>query len=198
MARADRRCIEEGCPRQPYGNKRRCGWHWVALQPADVQAKFARARLAQAPEGQYRKRVPAAECPDGARWCAGCQSFVPLFYTSGSRCRACASAASHAAGIEKRFGIDADEYARLLALQGGRCAICRARPRSKRLAVDHDHQTGAVRGLCCKRCNHDLLGAAHDDVELLRRAIADLEAPPSSGNWAPPPAEPAKMDEPPF
>ena len=100
--------------------------------------------------------------------------------------------------MQKTFGITAERYAELLRLQGGRCAICRARPRSKRLAVDHDHQTGAVRGLCCKRCNHDLLGAAHDDVELLRRAIAYLEAPPASGRWEPPVAEQAKMDEPPF
>ena len=34
--------------------------------------------------------------------------------------------------------------------------------------------------------------------KLLRRAIAYLEAPPASGSWAPPPAELAKMDEPPF
>jgi hypothetical protein len=36
-----------------------------------------------------------------------------------------------------------------------------------------------VRGVICKRCNHDLLGAAHDDIEILKRAIAYLESPPA-------------------
>jgi hypothetical protein len=132
--------------------------------------------------------------------------MVPLAYCSGSRCRACASRASHGASIEKTFGLSATEYARLFKLQGGRCAICRARPRSKRLAVDHDHATGVVRGLCCKRCNHDLLGAAHDDVEILRRAVAYLECPPAAGEiigpdglrraWQRPAAAPERDDGP--
>jgi len=102
-------------------------------------------------------------------------SYVPFFYTRGSRCIACASAASHAAAIKKTFGITAKEYDAKLQEQGGRCAICQSRPVSQRLAVDHNHQTNAVRGLLCKRCNHDLLGAAHDDVAILRRAVAYLE-----------------------
>lgn len=124
-------------------------------------------------------RVPKASWPAGARWCGSCCSFIPLFYVSGSRCRACASAASHARAIEKSFGITIKEYNALLKAQGGRCAICRCVPRSQRLAVDHNHQTGAKRGLLCKRCNHDLLGAAHDDVDLLRAAVAYLERPPA-------------------
>lgn len=112
--------------------------------------------------------------------------MVPLFYCSGSRCRACASSASHSARIEKTYGITAREYKVLLALQDGRCAICRQKPRAKRLAVDHDHETGVVRGLCCKRCNHDLLGAAHDDVAILLAAVEYLTNPPTTGRWAPP------------
>jgi Recombination endonuclease VII len=41
----------------------------------------------------------------------------------------------------------------MLAEQGGGCAICGAEPKTKRLHVDHDHKTGAVRGLLCFRCN---------------------------------------------
>lgn len=57
-----------------------------------------------------------------------------------------------------RYGITIDQYEEMHAAQGGRCAICgtsdpRARSAVTRLAVDHDHETGAVRGLLCFPCN---------------------------------------------
>lgn len=61
----------------------------------------------------------------------------------------------------RTYGITPDDYAEMLARQGGVCAICRqpetrASRRSRRpgrLSVDHDHQTGRVRGLLCHKCN---------------------------------------------
>lgn len=159
-----------------------CGWHWLAKQPAAVQTAAARNRFVAAPSSMHVDRVPSRLWPEGTRFCSGCRSFVPLFYVSGSRCKACASAAAHHGHIEKTYGIGTREYNAILAAQGGGCAICGARSRTKRFPVDHDHQlTGreAVRGILCKRCNHDLLGAAHDDVELLYRAIKYLENPPA-------------------
>lgn len=118
--------------------------------------------------------------------------MVRLNDCSGSRCRGCASRAAHATRIRADFGIDAATYAALLAVQGGRCAICRAKAKTVRLAVDHVHSHRAcggkgcpecVRGLTCARCNHELLGAAHDSVHILRNAVAYLEHPPASGEW---------------
>jgi hypothetical protein len=54
------------------------------------------------------------------------------------------------------LGITDDEYAGMLAEQGGGCAICGAPPKTRRLHVDHDHKTGRVRGLLCHRCNRAL------------------------------------------
>jgi hypothetical protein len=51
------------------------------------------------------------------------------------------------------FGITLGDYLRILDLQGGRCVICRRPPTGNRLAVDHDHATGRVRGLLCAPCN---------------------------------------------
>lgn len=45
----------------------------------------------------------------------------------------------------------------MLEAQDGRCAMCRKLPRRRRLAVDHDHNTGRVRGLLCYSCNHEVL-----------------------------------------
>ena len=54
------------------------------------------------------------------------------------------------------LGIDDAEYERLLEAQGGHCALCTGKPKTRRLHVDHDHLTGRVRGLLCYRCNRNL------------------------------------------
>jgi len=53
----------------------------------------------------------------------------------------------------KQLGITDAEYERLLAAQGGHCALCANTPKTRRLHVDHDHRTGEVRGLLCYVCN---------------------------------------------
>lgn len=54
------------------------------------------------------------------------------------------------------LGITDADYFALLKAQGGHCAICPSTPKTRRLHVDHDHATGAVRGLLCHRCNRAL------------------------------------------
>lgn len=51
--------------------------------------------------------------------------------------------------------MNAEEYRIRLAAQDGVCAIhgCGAKPKTRRLDIDHDHATGRVRGLLCHRCN---------------------------------------------
>lgn len=176
------RPCKRGCGYPALKGRQFCEWHALMRSSSDVQADAAVARR----ENQlghdnaiFQARVDKSKWPDGERWCAGCQSFVPLFYCSGSRCKACASAAAHASRLESTYGIDAAEYKRIFALQGGRCAVCRNKPASIRFAVDHDHVTGEVRGILCKRCNHDLLGGGHDDVKVLWRAVEYLLFPPA-------------------
>jgi hypothetical protein len=71
---------------------------------------------------------------------------------------------------QRTYGISADEFDALLEKQGGVCAICAgADPKH----LDHDHATGAIRGILCVNCNHGL-GKFFDDVELLERAVAYL------------------------
>jgi hypothetical protein len=57
-----------------------------------------------------------------------------------------------------KYGIAAAEFDALRISQDGRCAIC---PETERLVVDHDHDTGRVRGLLCGACNK-MLGFARD------------------------------------
>ncbi len=153
----------------------RCIWHWLLRQPIGVQVTRARERRGD------RARPPRIEWPHQERWCSGCQSFVPLFYTSGSRCRACQSSASHEGHVRRTYQLEPGEYDRLLEWQGGVCYICGQTPRSQRLAVDHDHRTNEVRGLLCANdewgCNVQLRRLLND-VEVARRALEYVEVPP--------------------
>lgn len=89
------------------------------------------------------------------------------------------SEAAHARHILKTYGITAQEYQAIYEFQDSRCYICRfATGRYKRLAVDHCHATGVVRGLLCKFCNR-LLGVARDSVEFFERAAEYLRNPPA-------------------
>jgi Recombination endonuclease VII len=162
-----------------------CYWHRISRTSITAQIREANKRLEAAQE-PHRARVPELFWPKGERWCAGCQSYVPLWYCPGSRCKACTSKARHGQHVEKTYGIGPEAWNDLLKLQDGKCAICRKRQLDRTIATDHDHKTGDVRGLLCKRCNHDLLGAAFDSVNILRAAIHYLENPPTSGRWVAP------------
>lgn len=84
----------------------------------------------------------------------------------------------HTQGLNK-LGIDLPTYADMFRSQGGVCAICAKPERKKRngrivkLAVDHNHSTGAVRGLLCHKCNSGL-GAFGDRQDLVAVALAYL------------------------
>lgn len=74
-----------------------------------------------------------------------------------------------------KYGIGIPEYKAMMTEQNGLCGICGRGPTGKRynLDIDHDHVTGAVRGLLCQTCNR-MLSNAHDDTRLLSLAIAYL------------------------
>lgn len=69
--------------------------------------------------------------------------------------------------LKRTFGIGSPEYEAMLSEQGGVCMICGRPPRKgSSLHVDHDHETGEVRGLLCFRCNGGL-GQFKEDGERL-------------------------------
>lgn len=78
--------------------------------------------------------------------------------------------------LQRSFGIDQAEFNRMLAAQNGACSICEKPERRKaksgqvrQMAVDHNHDTGAVRSLLCSDCNQ-MIGFACDDPDLLVKA----------------------------
>lgn len=87
--------------------------------------------------------------------------------------------------IRRTYGIEPADLDRLIAAQGGRCAICRrvpegrangrARPdRTAGLHIDHCHTNSQVRGLLCGNCN-TMIGLAKEDPGVLLAAVEYLK-----------------------
>jgi hypothetical protein len=80
----------------------------------------------------------------------------------------------------KKYGITPDQYIQMMFDQNGLCAICEGpethliKGKLPLLAVDHDHETGKVRGLLCSRCNNGI-GHFKDSPTLLQRAASYVE-----------------------
>lgn len=68
----------------------------------------------------------------------------------------------------RKYRMSIKDYNRLLAKQGGRCAICGVMV-ADTLHVDHCHETGRVRGLLCRNCNFGL-GMFEDQYDRLIKA----------------------------
>jgi hypothetical protein len=124
--------------------------------------------------------------------CADCKQYKPVSEfprnkntTDGFHCycKACNNVRSYESRqrllggsrhyhLKLRYGIGADEFDELVVQQGGVCAIC-GRPDPEH--VDHDHETGAVRGILCFNCNGGL-GQFRDSIDSLLTAASYLEA----------------------
>lgn len=75
------------------------------------------------------------------------------------------------ARLRREYQITLEEYNLIIEHQKGCCAICRRPPKGARLAVDHNHITGEVRGLLCMQCNR-ALGKWRDNNQLVAYAYA--------------------------
>lgn len=104
------------------------------------------------------------------------------------RCKACVSKANakykaknpeaqRTSHLKVKYNLTPEEYQRIDTLQEGNCSICGKHKSvfGMALAVDHNHDTGQLRGLLCINCNNGL-GKFHDDIILLERAVQYLRS----------------------
>lgn len=134
-------------------------------------------------------RLSDVDLESGTATCSVCTAVVEIYVRPGGRveCQGCKrrsrSATRRRASIggrraemiRYRYGIAYEEYLVMLEAQDNRCLICGAQPpEGKVLVIDHDHATGAVRGLLCQRCNQGL-GFFGDDQARLARALRYLK-----------------------
>lgn len=173
-------CTADGCSRT------RVGWGYCSLH-------YARLMRSGSIRPSHRSQARAETIgADGKRKCWKCgerKPYTPEHFYADKRhpgelkgtCKSCCRRAVRAANIRRTYGLTIDQHDRMLEAQGGACAICRepfvSSERGKSVQdphVDHDHATGALRGLLCHHCNV-MLGHAKDSTRLLRDAISYLE-----------------------
>ena len=144
--------------------------------------------------------LPVLPDEHGFKKCSKCQEHKPLegYYScptmkSGYRssCIECSKESSKrfkkspeqikAGHLKHDYGLTVEEYAKMYKEQDGLCAIC-GKPETVRnhshvisaLAVDHNHETGRVRGLLCSNCNKGI-GNLKEDETILLNAIEYLK-----------------------
>lgn len=153
--------------------RRRAEWQKANDQRRQEQARQQRERLAPG-------RPRLSKCPR----CGGSNLNDSR---RGMRCNDCRppkkrqrSAQPRRSSWLRQYGITPAEYDAMFAAQAGLCAICKNHQTARRLAVDHCHTTGKVRGLLCTRCNSGI-GQFKEDPGLFARALFYLEQHKQAG-----------------
>ena len=141
---------------------------------------------------KHRPKLAMRHTNDGKKICATCSKKLP--FSSFSKnvstpdnlsryCRECCAVRKkkhkkiERNGVLKRnYGITLDDYNEILIKQNHVCAICGGeetliiKGKNRDLAVDHNHETGKVRGLLCSKCN-TAIGFFNEDIRIIKTAI---------------------------
>lgn len=104
-----------------------------------------------------------------ASWCRSCDKEYRKEYNKKNAER------FREYSYREAYGLTLEDYSKMLAAQGGKCAICEQTETAtqhgkvKQLSVDHNHKTGQVRDLLCRDCNW-AFGHFKENPEVLRQA----------------------------
>lgn len=123
-------------------------------------------------QGKPCKNCGGTERYPGSYSCVACAQ-------TRSKARKATDAYKHYAKrywMEKRYGMTLEEFETRFKLQGECCKLCKTiEPNHKHgWMVDHNHETGEIRGILCNACNVGL-GAFKDDPNLLALAMEYLK-----------------------
>jgi hypothetical protein len=131
---------------------------------------------------------PSRVAPEGYKYCGSCETvkvrddFYPNAHTGShyNHCKACRQISNNRNRLGRDFSLTPGEYEEMSVAQNHLCKICKLPERIvvhgklRKLAVDHCHKTGVIRGLLCSTCNRGL-GCLQDSIENLRSAIEYLQ-----------------------
>lgn len=75
----------------------------------------------------------------------------------------------------REYGLTIEDYNKLLEIQNNVCAICSNKCiTGRKLAIDHNHETGLIRGLLCTNCNQGI-GKFKENIKYFYKAIEYLK-----------------------
>jgi predicted nucleic acid-binding Zn ribbon protein len=133
-------------------------------------ARFCSAQCGQVWHNQRRSADKTAARLAAQAPCQACGGAVPP-----ERRVFCSQECMYISRVPNAHGLTASQFDDLLSSQGRSCAICGTSDWGvKGPQIDHNHETGAVRGILCVNCNN-ALGRFKEDVDVMRRAAEYLE-----------------------
>jgi hypothetical protein len=168
-------CIVEGCA-SPISARKLCNKHY--------QQHYQAGSLDAISPNTTRHNLSDVDTNTMLGTCALCGPLTPLIH-NGEQLRCIHSKRRPLKYGDKQIptGVATREYLRLSKLQNNLCAVCgEPEPYGRKLALDHCHTTGKIRGLLCTECNQGI-GKLKDRPDILRQAAEYLERAqqPSSG-----------------
>ena len=138
------------------------------IEAASVAEKTCTKCGAKKPLTDYHM---SSKSNDGkASWCKGCVNSI----RRENRKRTYTAENKRKWALKTRYGLTPEQVEAMSIAQGGQCAVCK-KPIEK-FHIDHNHNTGAVRGLLCHRCNVRIGG--WDDEAWLSSALRYMEVKP--------------------
>lgn len=170
-----RACIDQARTARRRAEKNPNGWRTCDQCATPIEEKRSDARFCSGQCGQTwhnqqraieKARLRAEEHPP----CPTCGGVV------GPKRRVyCSRDCMYLARVPSNHGLTVPEFDALMVSQGNVCAICGVTDWGLTgPQIDHDHESGAVRGILCVNCNN-ALGRFQDDPTRIRSAIAYLE-----------------------
>lgn len=118
---------------------------------------------------------------ENQRMCSRCKTIFPKEevdkWTHKGRCRNCQALTKRDLYLQQMYGINTEEYDRLLELSNGGCYICgktKKQNRDRYLSVDHDHSCCNKERGCCGKCIRGIL------CDVCNRAVGLLQDNPEN------------------
>jgi Recombination endonuclease VII len=157
---------------------------WAGVHPDPHGWRAADLLLSQVHGRRGRRtETPAERWPRSRRCACGAEVTTRVGKPVCPSCRKHPRGTEQLQARERRrtlalYGLSQEQWDRLVALQGNRCAVCKTTQpggRGERWHIDHDHVTGQVRGLLCQLCNVGI-GNLRDDPQIMMAAAQYVAA----------------------